>query len=421
MTDLEAPAVVRRAWTIFGIGCGGFVLSMFYRLSVTVISPELARDLNLSPVQLGSLSAAFFYAFAVMQVPLGLALDSIGARGVMTFLSAVGIAGAVLFALAQTPGQAVGGRILLGIGMSGNLMGLLVLMAAWFPAERFATLLGLFVGIGSVGGLLAASPLALLAGALGWRGSFLAMALVNAIHALVFSLVVRNRPEGKRGARVTGSAPLKGLWQIVKFPSYWWISLGTFFRYGCLTALQGLWAGPYLVNVQGMTMLEAGNVLLVMSVGYVIGLPLFGRLSDHLLRSRKWVIQPSFFGMAAAFLLLVLWPKGVHPLGIYLLFFTLGLLAAPGQIMYSHIKELVPPEVMGTATTGINLFTMLGPAFIMQAMGLVVAGGPLALHSPEAFQPAWLLCAGGLVLSGLLYLLVPESGLFRQNKNIKKS
>jgi MFS family permease len=170
-----------------------------------------------------------------------------------------------------------------------------------------------------------------------------------------------------------------------------------------------------------MTMLEAGNVLLVMSVGYVIGLPLFGRLSDHLLRSRKWVIQPSFFGMAAAFLFLVLWPKGVHPLGIYLLFFTLGLLAAPGQIMYSHIKELVPPEVMGTATTGINLFTMLGPAFIMQAMGLVVTGGPAALHHPEAFQPAWLLCAGGLVLAGLLYLLVPESGLFKQNKNIKKS
>jgi sugar phosphate permease len=177
--------------------------------------------------------------------------------------------------------------------------------------------------------------------------------------------------------------------------------------------LQGLWAGPYLVNVQGLTILEAGNVLLVMSVGYIVGLPLFGRLSDHLLRSRKWVIQPSLLGMAAAFLGLVFWPPGTHPLGIYLLFFALGLLAAPGQIMYSHIKELVPLEVMGTASTGINLFTMLGPAFIMQAMGLVVAGGPLALHSPEAFRPAWLLCAGGLALAGLLYLLVPESGLFK--------
>ncbi len=417
MAALESPAVVRRAWTIFGIGCVGFILSMFYRLSVTIISPDLARDLNLNAVQLGSLSAAFFYAFAVMQLPLGLALDSIGVRGVMTFLSALGILGAVLFAQAQTAGQAIGGRILLGIGMSGNLMGLLVLMAAWFPAERFATLLGLFVGIGSVGGLLAASPLALLAGWLGWRGCFLAIALINAVYALVFFLVVRNRPDGEAAPKRSSANPLKGLWLLFKFPSYWWISLGTFFRYGCLTALQGLWAGPYLVNVQGLSMLEAGHVLLVMSVGYVVGLPLFGRLSDHLLRSRKWVIQPSLLGMAAAFLFLVFWPKGVHPLGITLLFFALGMLAAPGQIMYSHIKELVPPEVMGTASTGINLFTMLGPAFIMQAMGLVVAGGPLALHSPEAFRPAWLLCAGGLVLAGLLYLLVPESGLFNGNGN----
>ena len=167
---------------------------MFYRLSVTVISPDLARDLNLNAVPLGSLSAAFFYAFAVMQLPLGLALDSIGTRAVMTVLSAVGILGAVTFALAQTAGQAFWARILLGIGMSGNLMGLLVLMAAWFPADRFATLLGLFVGIGSLGGLLAASPLALLTGQLGWRGSFLAIALVNAVQTLVFFLVVRNRP-----------------------------------------------------------------------------------------------------------------------------------------------------------------------------------------------------------------------------------
>jgi predicted MFS family arabinose efflux permease len=326
----------------------------------------------------------------------------------------------VIFALAQTPGQAIWGRILLGLGMSCNLMGLLVLMAAWFPPERFATLLGLFVGIGSLGGLLAASPLALLAGALGWRRSFLVIALINTVYALVFFLVVRNRPDGGAGPKISSAGLLKGLWRVVKFPSYWWISLGTFFRYGCLTALQGLWAGPYLINVQGMSILEAGNVLLVMSVGYIIGLPLFGRMSDHLLRSRKWVIQPSFFGMAGLFLFLVFWPGGVHPIGIYLLFFALGLLAAPGQIMYSHIKELVPPEVMGTATTGINLFTMLGPAFIMQAMGLVVAGGPAALRSPEAFQPAWLLCIGGLVLSGLLYLLVPESGLFKGDEGKKE-
>ena len=213
---------------------------------------------------------------------------------------------------------------------------------------------------------------------------------------------------------------MKGLWQIVEFPSYWWISLGTFFRYGCLTALQGLWAGPYLINVQGLSILETGNVLLVMSLGYVIGLPLFGRISDRLVRSRN--------GSSS----LLFRPGGPVPL--------LGLLAErgssdrnpsafllPGNAGRSrsdhvfHIKELVPPEVMGTATTGINLFTMLGPAFIMQAMGLVVAAGPPALHSPEAFRPPWLFCGAGLVLSGLLYLLVPESRFVQGKREYKET
>lgn len=418
MDPLNSREINRRAWAIFWIGSLGFVLSMFYRLSITVISPELARDLSLNTVQLGYLSAAFFYGFAVSQIPLGLALDTIGARAVVAILNTVGIIGAVIFALAQTSGQAFWARILMGIGMSCNLMGLLVLLAAWFPANRFATLFGLFVGIGSLGAMLAASPLALLARVLGWRGSFLAIALVNAVQTLIFFLVVRNVPDETVRPKPATANPFRGLWQVIQLPSYWWISIGTFFRYGCLTAVQGLWAGPYLINALGLSIVEAGNVLLGMGLGYVVGLPLFGRISDRVVRSRKWVIQPSFFVMALLFLSLVFWSRGLPRIGIYLIFFALGMAAAPGQIMYSHIKELVPAQVMGTATTGINLFTMLGPAFIMQGMGLVVAAGPQGLNSPEAFRPAWMLCAAGLSLSGLLYLLVPDSKLSISNRSM---
>ena len=401
--------ISHRAWAIFWIGSVGFVLSMFYRLSITVISPELTRDLNLNTVQLSQLSAAFFYAFALSQIPIGLALDSIGPRTVVTLLNVAGLAGAVFFASAQTAGQAYWGRFLIGIGMSGNLMGMLTLLAAWFPAQRFATIGGLFVGIGSGGSMLAATPLALLARAFGWRGSFLLIALINALQVIAFLVFVRNRPPGQEGSATSGANPLQGLWLVLKFPSYWWISIGAFFRYGCLTALQGLWAGPYLINGLGFSTLEAGNALFFMGLSYMVGLPLFGRFSDRVARSRKWVILPSLFITALLFLSLMGWSRGAPAGVLYLVFFALGFFTAPGQIMYSHIKELVPPQVMSTAMTGINLFTMLGPAFIMQAMGLVVASGPQGLSSPEGFAPAWVLCAAGLSLSGFLYLMVPDS------------
>jgi len=408
--------ISHRAWAIFWIGSVGFVLSMFYRLSITVISPDLARDLNLNAVQLSQLSAAFFYAFALSQIPIGMALDSIGPRTVVTLLNVAGLAGAVFFALAQTAGQAYWARFLIGIGMSGNLMGMLTLLAAWFPAHRFATIGGLFVGIGSAGSMLAATPLALLARTFGWRGSFLLIALINALQVLAILVFVRNRPPENEGTATSGANPFKGLWLVLRFPSYWWISIGAFFRYGCLTALQGLWAGPYLINGLGFSTLEAGNALFFMGLSYMVGLPLFGRFSDRVARSRKWVILPALFITALLFLSLMVWSRGAPVGGLYLVFFALGFFTAPGQIMYSHIKELVPPQVMSTAMTGINLFTMLGPALIMQAMGLVVAAGPQGLSSPEGFVPAWVLCAAGLGLSGFLYLLVPDSPLSKKGK-----
>ena len=316
--------ISRRAWAIFWIGSLGFVLSMFYRLSITVISPELTRDLNLNTAQLSQLSAAFFYAFAFSQIPIGLALDSIGPRAVVVLLNVAGVAGAVFFASAQTAGQAYWARFLIGIGMSGNLMGLLTLLAAWFPAHRFATIGGLFVGIGSAGSMLAATPLALLARAFGWRGSFLLIALINALQVLAFLVFVRNRPPDKEGSTTSRANPFKGLWLVLKFPSYWWISIGAFFRYGCLTALQGLWAGPYLINGLGFSTLEAGNALFFMGLSYMVGLPLSGRLSDRVARSRKWVILPSLFITALLFLSLMVWPRGAPAGGPLSGFFFLG-------------------------------------------------------------------------------------------------
>jgi predicted MFS family arabinose efflux permease len=392
---------------------------MFYRVSITVISPELSKDLNLTISQLGLLSSAFFYGFALCQLPLGLALDRFGPRIVVTILNTFAVAGALFFALAQDVTQSFWARIVMGIGLSCNLMGNLTLIAYWFPVNRFATLNGLFAGIGVMGNLLAATPLAFLAHTLGWRNSFLLFAGFNALQVLCFFLIVRDRPSGQRGANRPLGNPFKGLNQVLRLPYYWIISVGTFFRYGCLMALQGLWAGPFLMNGLGVDIFTTGNALLLLGVGYMIGLPLFGRISDQVVRSRKKVILPSLWVMALLILSLAFLPRGINIFWIYLWFLAMGLASAPGQIMYSHIKELVPSQVMATSMTGINLFTMLGAAFLMQAMGLVVEAGPQGLSHPEAFRPAWYVCVVGLGLSGILYSFIPDSQVL-QNNPVKK-
>jgi MFS family permease len=407
-----APGSVRR-WVIFSLACAGLILSMFYRVSVAVISPSLAGDLHLTSAQLGTLAAAFFYAFAISQFPLGFALDRIGPRVTMAALGFVGVAGGTVFAFSHTFGQVVAGRVLLGMGMSCNLMGALSLIAAWFPVNRFAYLSGVLVALGVLGNMAAATPLVFLARSLGWRNSFLAIAIVNAIQVVAFYLAVWDRPGGRAHGRFRGHVSLKGTVALFRSYSYWAISFSAFVRYGFFVALQGLWAGLFLMNGLGMSMVSAGNAILGMGLGIMVGLPVSGRLSDTWLRSRKHVVWPTLI----LFGLLVLWFPfwGARPSEwlVYGALFATGMLSATGQVMFAHIKELVPTDLTARAMTGVNFFVMLGGAVFTQLIGLVIGDDPSNLKGPGDFAPAWYLGAGSMFLATIFYFFTTESKVLR--------
>lgn len=400
---------------VFVLCCLVFLLSMFFRVSAAVISPKLAAEFGLDSADLGRLSGAFFYAFAACQIPVGLAIDRLGPRRVVAVLALVGAAGSLVFATAGGFGAALTGRVLLGVGMSSNLMGPLALLAAWFPPNRFATLSGTIVAIGSAGMLLAATPLALLAEWLGWRYSFLVMSGLTAVLGGAFYLVIRDHPAGAEPPPKPTGNPLAGLGRLIRLPAYWAISLATFIRYGSYMALQGLWLAPLMTFGLGLSMVQAANGLLAMALGQMAGLPLFGVLSDRVLRSRKWTILPSLAVMTGAVLALLAVQRGLGLGWVMALCFFIGLAAAPGQIMYAHIKELVPSGRIGTAMTGINMFTMLGPAAMMEVMGWVMTGEPAEYTTAAQFHPAWWFLAGALALGVAVYSLVPDSKALKKD------
>lgn len=399
-----------RALAVFVVATAGFVLSMFYRVSATIISPRLSAELSLDASQLSALSAAFFYAFALFQIPAGPLLDRLGAKRMMLVMGLVGITGAVVFATSHGYAQALAGRALLGLGMACNLMGAYVLLAAWFPSDRFATMAGTLASVGTAGMALAATPLAWVAVAWGWRGAFLVIAVLNAVQVVVLWLVVRDRP-----GFAPPPAPAANGWGerrrgLYAKPYFWAISLATFFRFGAFMGVSALWAGPYLMQGQGLDPVRAGNPLLACTVGMVAGLPLSGTLSDRWLRTRKWVIAPSLLVTAGLFALLAVLPEGTSQPVLVLVFFGLGLFSAPGQIMYTQIKELAPPGMAASGMTGINLFNMLGPAIMLQAGALLAPADLSVRAAPGDFAGIWWLYASGLAVAGILYMVaVPES------------
>jgi MFS family permease len=388
-----------------------FILSQFYRAAVAVIAPELITDLSLDTEGLGFMSAAFFYGFAFTQIPMAIFLDRIGPKKTILVLNFVAVVGAVTFSMADSLTTAIAGRFLLGVGMACNLMGTFLLISYWFESARFATLTALVISLGTFGNIIATTPLVLLAKAFGWRNSFLLFAGLNLFLAGIFFFVVQDHPLNgfRAGSAQTGSNRLKdifsGLKTLFKHGDYWIISISALCRYGIYAAIQTLYAGPFLMKTNGFSAVVAGNIILLMNIGVIIGGPVSGFISDRLVKTRKWIIIPGLGGMTLATLVLALMPTQSGYLVISATFFFLGVASSTGGIMYTQIKEQMPPEITGTAITGINFFNMVGPAAFLSGLSVFMQRTyPLDSLGADAFQSVFLICSAFLGAAAVFYL-----------------
>ena len=400
-----------RAWLIFALCSLHLFISQLYRTTNAVLAPWLIKDLYLDTEGLGLLSAGFFYAFALTQIPISIFLDKLGAKRLMIALSFVGMAGAIMFSLAHGLEMGLAGRLLLGVGMACNLMGPLKLLTEWFPPRTFATASGLLYAIGTLGNIVAATPLVLLVEQFGWRLSFQAVIAVHLLLTLALIWVVQDRPAEKAFYPPPSAGGLRpaflfgNLGILMRSKDYWIISAGTFVRYGTHAALQTLWAGPLLMEAMGFLPVQAGNILLMMNLGLILGGPLWGAVSDRIFETPKWVIAGGLLMLALITSILRALPPGTSALLAGVIFLAFGLASASGLHVYAHIKALVPKDMAGAAMSGTNFFTMMGPAVFLQGLGIVMQGlYPEASRGPQAFGTALLICVVCQAAIGVLYL-----------------
>ncbi|MFK7800680.1 MAG: nitrate/nitrite transporter [Anaerolineae bacterium] len=363
---------------IFIIFTSAYFLSYFYRLANAVISPDLSADIGLNPAQLGLMTSVFFATFAAVQIPLGIGLDRWGPRWVTSGLMIIGVAGSLMFATAQSFIWLTIGRGLIGIGMAGILMGSLKAFSQWYPPKRFATMSGLLVGIGSTGALFAATPLAWLNEQIGWRTVFVGMAVVTLFVAVIIMTFGRNTPPGKEWPKPEKAKG--GVGQVLKDGRFWRIAPVSMFASGTSLAFQGLWAGPYLFDIHGLSKIEGGNILLLIGIGATIGFVLSGWIADRFSLAHVVLFGTILF----AFVQIIL---AIRPsLAIVrLMFFLFGFSGAFNILVLAHIRRLFPDSITGQAITAINLFGFAGTFLIQWLMGVII--GSFVVSANGAYPP----------------------------------
>jgi len=399
-----------RSVLVFSTLSSVFCFSMFYRVTNAVIAPDLIRDLSLNAEKLGMLSSAFFYSFALFQIPMGVLLDKIGPRIVITFFSLIGASGAFIFGFADSFATAFAGRTLLGIGMASVLMGSLKVFVIEFPARRFAILSGTIIGIGTLGNILATSPLAYLNATIGWRQTLIYAGGINAVLSILVFWVLKGNAGNTQQDDLPHSVPDKKTGIVESFRlvvsnlSFWQIGALAFFRYGTFVALQGLWLGPYFMDIKGLTQMKTGSVLMMLSIGMIVGSPIAGYLADRVFQSKKSVILTGL--ILYAFCLVPL--TGIFdidsPFIFSVLLFLIGVFSSFGMLLYAHIKGLFPLSMSATAIAGVNFFVVSGGAFFMQVMGNTIEAFAQTGHSypAQAYHAAFSICLAGII-AGLVF------------------
>lgn len=401
-------------WYIFAM-CGiTYVISGFWRVSNAVITVDLARDLMLSPEVLGLVGGAFFYAFGLAQLPMGPLLDRFGPRVVISLLVCAGAASAVVFALAGSGTVAVLGRAGLGFGMAAVLMGSLKILTAWFSPHEFATLSGILVAIGNLGGIGATAPLAWLSDQLGWRGACLGMAAVTLLLAAGIYLIARDRPlslDGAPGPAAPTAVEIRaGLRTVFCDRTFWRLVPLGFASYGALLTAQGLWGVPFLVDTYGMSKTAASGVVLAIPVGVVCGAPAWGHWSDSL-KKRKTLVLAGLGVMLLCFSSLAL-HLPLPRWGLVVQCWLIGFSSAALYILYTQVKESFPLSIAGTALTALNFFVILGAAMFQQMTGLVMGQwrtSPSGALPLIAYQTSFGISAALLALALAVYLFCRET------------
>ena len=399
-----------------GVAIAGYLLSFFHRVAPAAISGDLQVSFAIGGAQLGTLAATYFYVYTVMQIPTGVLADTLGPRRILFWGGLVAGVGAILFGLAPSFELAFVGRTLVGLGVSVTFIAMLKLLAMGFDERRFATLTGRCLLIGNLGSILAGAPLAWATQAAGWRQVFVVVGLLSFGLAFASRAWVIDTPAGK----VDRSAWLAGLLSVLKNRATWPGFFANTGLSGAFFAFAGLWAVPYLTQMQGMTRATASNHVSIYFLGFAVGSALWGRVSDSLGRRKPVALAVS--GLHVLGWGVWLWAawQDSGPLSLvatYALCIVMGLATAGFTLSWASAKEVNPPQLSGMATSVVNVGIFLGPAILQPMVGWLMErtwdgrmDAGVRIYSATDWRNGLLLLTASAVAGWIATLFVRETG-----------
>jgi MFS family permease len=339
----------------------GHYLSLLLRNINAVLAPTLVGSLALPAGQLGLLTSVFFFTYALVQLPVGLALDRYGPRRVQLVLMLVAAAGTLLFAAGDSFGQLLVARAVIGIGLAGCFMSAVKAISTWISPPRLPSVNGYLLAVGGLGSASATLPVRMALQYTDWRGLFVVLAVLTALAGLLIWLLAPATP-APRNAQPPTMASLLAVYRDPQFRTTVTLIL---VPHTVFFGIQGLWIGRWLSDVARFPDAAVAYLLYLSMAAVIFGAIAVGLVTEWAGRRGIKPLDVALVGVSLFVLIQVAIVLNHRP-SLQLLAVLFTLIGTITGMEYTIVAQSVPRELTGRASTCLNLLIFVG-AFLVQA------------------------------------------------------
>ncbi len=408
-------------WVMWALGAIFYCYETLLQVSPSVMVPDLMKAFSANAVQLGLLAAVYFYSYSSVQIPVGILLDKLGPRRLLTSATLICGLGALLFSSAHILTVAAIGRLLIGLGSAFAAVGCMHLCATWLPLRYFATLTGVMVTMGMLGAIGGQAPVSFMVAHFGWRETLLIFGIVGIVLSITIWTFVRDnklyhQPESK-GKKVK---LFSGLKQIVSNKQNLIVATYGAFMFAPTTTFGGLWGVPYLMAFYRLDRHVAATLVSMLFIGWVVGSPLFGMISDRIKKRKPSMVLGSYGVLITLSIILFVPNLPLFLLGTLL--FAFGFFSSGFLPSFSIIREINPHRLNATSIGFMNTFNMLTGAILQPLVGLILdltwhgtMSNGVREYSVSSFHKGLILLPLGVIIAIITLPFIRETFCQQQN------
>ncbi|MFG2751226.1 MFS transporter [Streptomyces xanthophaeus] len=370
------PPGGRRAVAVWGIGVAVYFVAVIFRTSLGVAGLDAADRFHVNASALATFSLLQLLVYAGMQIPVGLMVDRLGTKKVLTLGAVLFTAGQLGFALSPSYGMALAARALLGCGDAMTFISVLRLGTRWFPARRAPLMAQLAGLVGMAGNLVSTLVLAPVLHGVGWTAAFAGSAVAGLVVLVPLVLFLRDHPEGHgpaslpRGGGGFVRRQIKESWSEPGTRLGLWVHFTT--QFPAMVFLL-LWGMPFLVEAQGLSRTTAGGLLtLVVASNMALGL-VYGQVVGRRQSSRIPLALGTVALTALLWAAVLVYPGDRAPMWLLVtLCLVLGSCGPASMIGFDFARPANPAERQGTASGITNMGGFLASMTTLLAVGILL-------------------------------------------------